>query len=207
MDSDVKTSPPQPSRVMTVPPPDSSSSSSPPSRQLPEEPLSRRGVTAVKIATLHILCKAVQNYHEGICHGCRVKHPSYDQHSCKQVIPDFFYAPHYDEVMKIFWTDRLIPAVRLFLWSNSRDDARKDFTWIVDAQVSELLHALNILDAIDSLYHDLREEYFFGFHTNWRGIPDDRPHSTIYVKFVEEFKKVFDHPLSEDDVTRHLYNL
>ncbi|XP_030590174.1 deoxynucleoside triphosphate triphosphohydrolase SAMHD1-like [Archocentrus centrarchus] len=66
---DVKTSPPatpptspppQPSRVMAVPPPDSPTSSPPPSHQIPEQQLSRCGVTAVKLATLRILYQVVE---------------------------------------------------------------------------------------------------------------------------------------------------
>eukprot|EP00064_Thunnus_orientalis_P021287 superscaffoldBa00006367_g21447 len=69
----------------------------------------------VKITVTHLLCTVLYDYWRKICNGCRIDHPSWDQHECLMEIPEFFYERNYTSLMNKLWTPHFIPSIQAFL--------------------------------------------------------------------------------------------
>ncbi|XP_030581212.1 uncharacterized protein LOC115793650 [Archocentrus centrarchus] len=161
---DVKTAssvtPSHPTQMLTIPPPPDSpprAPSSPPHPWVVE--LSDESLKNVKIATIRLLTCAIRKYREEVCYGCIVNHPSQMQHECIWETPEFYFATHYDEIVKILWTPRFIPAVRLFLCATSSLwESRNELTTPVNIILTELLPSANIEQAMNDIFLPLMSE-------------------------------------------------
>ncbi|KAL3973301.1 forkhead box protein F [Sarotherodon galilaeus] len=130
----------------------------PPSPQCSQDPLIadlwEETVIDIKLATLHLLMLALNEFLQETCYGCQTGHPSQVQHSCLQELSEYFFDTYYDDVMIRLQTDRFIPAIRLFVRSNTVDGTGTQIRRVAEHIMCELRSERHIVCAInDNITH------------------------------------------------------
>lgn len=130
----------------------------PPSPQCSQDPLISdlwdETVIDIKLATLHLLMLALNEFIQETCYGCQTGHPSQVQHSCLQELSEYFFDTYYDDVMIRLQTDRFIPAIRLFVRSSTADGSGTQIRRVAEHIMCELRSERYIVCAInDNIGH------------------------------------------------------
>ncbi|XP_026003444.1 uncharacterized protein LOC113028086 [Astatotilapia calliptera] len=130
----------------------------PPSPQCSQDPLISdlwdETVIDIKLATLHLLMLALNEFIQETCYGCQTGHPSQVQHSCLQELSEYFFDTYYDDVMIRLQTERFIPAIRLFVRSSTADGSGTQIRRVAEHIMCELRSERYIVCAInDNIGH------------------------------------------------------
>ena len=121
----------------------------------PDGVVSSLFIDSVKTASLHLLNIVLYQYLEERCYGCQINHPSQKQHDCIELLPEHFYAVHFEQIMKRLLTDKFIGVVQRFLSFKHLKAGEGRILGVSETVLHELKTVEDVTTKISAMYDSM----------------------------------------------------